>query len=231
MNEPIISFTTIPSRIYLIESCVKNLLAQGYSVHAWLPLRCKRTGEYMPDLPDFMMRGLTVHFVNDVGPGTKLIPALLAGYETVITADDDRIYGEGWAKGLVSAANKYPKSVIAYRGRMMDSTTEYQKCRIVQNVERDTEVSIVTGCSGALYRRKFFDEKYIKKYSGSINDDIQFSHHFLNRGIKIIVPSVSGVSINKTSVRRVQPLTSINIRKGANNKLMKDLFAGGAKTK
>ena len=217
----IISLTTIPSRIEYIEPCIDSLLAHGLPVYLWIQEEVKRTGAVLGEIPSFLhdKPHLTVAVVPERGPITKLLPAFEAGFETVITADDDLIYGKGWATGLVGAHSLDPDAVLSYRGRILVKGQPYNQSQVVKNTVQD--VNFVTGVQGALYRREFFDDSIFSEWEDwQMNDDIVISAHLKRRGIRItVVPFPPGCKVaGFGKVSKIDALNTVNVKGQLNDK-------------
>lgn len=184
----IISLTTIPSRIAHIQPCIESLIAQGLPVYVWIPQYVKRTGDTIGAVPDFLFAdGIHVELVGDCGPITKLLPALACGLDVILTADDDHIYGDGWADTLLRYAEQYPNAAICYRGRVFESR-KYNESRVISNPDELAAVDFITGVKGALYKREFFEEEIFEEWKKwPTNDDIVISGHLRRGGISMLV--------------------------------------------
>ncbi len=103
----IITFTTIPDRIEKIKPTINSILSQSQKVDQIrinIPLKSSKGKKYV--IPDWLKNCERVEIVRvpeDLGPSTKLLPALLdEGPNTrIIVIDDDVIYGEDTIKVLV----------------------------------------------------------------------------------------------------------------------------------
>ncbi len=90
-----------------------------------------------------------VHLVQvetDLGPGTKLWPALSEARGTVLICDDDWLYGPGWAQGFAEAARANPGAAIAA------STFDAGRLGVGAGI-------IVQGFAGVLLRRDMVPEE------------------------------------------------------------------------
>lgn len=183
-----ISLTTIPSRIDHIKPCIDSLLRQGFPVYVWVPEYCRRTGDDLDGIPGFLYRdGIRVATVEDRGPITKLLPALECGFDRVLTADDDHVYGDGWADELVAYSDEHPAQAVAYRGRVFRGR-KYNETDLIAGPDGPKEVEFITGVKGALYRREFFDKSIFEEWKSWLhNDDIVISAHLKKRGVRMTV--------------------------------------------
>ena len=111
----VISLTTIPDRINSIGACIRSLASQGLPVYLWAVDKIARSDTRLGDFPAFLDKyKVKVEVVPDYGPITKLLPALRLVADIIITADDDCLYGKGWAKGLLHWSEKLPKAALGY---------------------------------------------------------------------------------------------------------------------
>jgi hypothetical protein len=85
----------------------------------WLPKELSRT-----DLPNQLLklekRGLSIQFVKDIGPVTKMFYTLkkFSGAITV-TADDDNFYPRHWLRDLYFAHNREPNLIHCHAAKYM----------------------------------------------------------------------------------------------------------------
>ena len=222
----IISLTTIPNRIEHIESCIDSLLTQGLPVYLWVPKEVKRTGSVTTNIPEFLQNrsNLTVTIVPDRGPITKLLPALEAGHELVITADDDHTYGPHWATGLLEQAEKRPDAALCYRGRLFLGSRSYRKSKVIAG--RSSPVELITGVKGALYRASFFDAGIFEEWRAwPMNDDIVICAHLKRRKVPILaIPLPKGCRLVPRDYMHTDPLYEANTKRGLNDQGLKKVF-------
>jgi hypothetical protein len=198
---PIISLTTIPQRIEHIMPCLDSLLVQGYPVYLWVSFQVPQS---------VLDSGAKVMRVKDCGPITKLLPAFENGFKTVITADDDHIYGQGWAQGLLDWYDRLSGTVVCYRGRVFTTTKRYSDTRVIYG-ER-AQVDMVTGVCGALYQRDLFSNQIFTAWEEwPCADDIVISGHLKSRDIPInVVPLPKGCGIERLPSAHIKPLSATN---------------------
>jgi len=211
---PIISLTTIPDRIEHIEPCIRSLVAQGFPVHLWAVEKIARSETVLGELPAFLADAdVHVEIVPDCGPITKLLPALRAGYDIILTADDDCVYGEGWARKLLVWSRRLPGVAVGYRGRILNSKS-YRSSRLVlkSRIKKPVKVDVITGVHGALYKATMFDDGiYAEWKRWAINDDLLIAAHLKRRRVqRYIVPAA--VKITDCQSRRIEPLFKANTR-------------------
>lgn len=219
MGSPVISLTTIPSRIEHIEPCIASLVAQGYPVHLWVAKQeLWRSGKVLETIPQPLLdSGAHITIVEDRGPITKLLPALEAGFDRIITADDDHVYGPHWADGLLEWQRRRPNTVVCYRGRNFDHTRLYSNSRVITRTHR--AVDFITSVSGVIYRRKFFADSIFNEWKEWLmNDDIVVCAHLHRRRIPIeVVPFPKGCTVERLPVAYVNPLCGPNVHRGMND--------------
>jgi hypothetical protein len=215
----VISLTTIPDRITGIEPCIKSLCTQGLPVYLWAVRKIARSETVLGELPKFLSTyPVHVQIVADRGPITKLLPALEAGFDTILTADDDCVYGEGWARGLLKYAVDYPGKALGYRGRVLTGEGYRNSTLVLKKCRKPTRVDIITGVFGALYTRRMFDRGIYREWQKwPLNDDLLIAAHLKRRGVeRMIVPRPC--SIVRYGIQTIAPLSAINTaRKGRRN--------------
>ena len=208
----VISLTTIPDRIEHIEPCIRSLVAQGLPVYLWAVKKIERSDTVLGELPAFLAdAGVHVEIVPDCGPITKLLPALRAGFDVILTADDDCTYGKGWAEQLLAWSEKRPKAALGFRGRVLRSGCYLDSKIVTKNhIKKPVGVHVITGVSGALYRATMFDDGiYTEWECWPMNDDLVIAAHLKRRGVPcLVVPGQ--VSVRDKKVRFVTPLAEFN---------------------
>lgn len=192
MTDIVISLTTIPSRVEHIKPCIDSLRQQGLPIYVWLQESVERTGNvFTGGIPGFLQRApVHTEIVKERGPITKLLPALGVGADTIITADDDVAYGEGWAKGLVDESRgSYPGCALSYRGRVFrEDDPSYNRSRLVFAPNSPQQVDLITGTWGALYQSEFFDDSILNLWrEWPWNDDLVINYHLREREIRRVV--------------------------------------------
>lgn len=207
----VISITTIPDRIEHIGPCIRSLVKQGLPVYLWVVKKIDRSNTTLKRIPPYLYKlGVNVEIVEDRGPITKLLPALEAGFEIILTADDDRFYGPGWAKGLIKWSNVYPQAAIGYRGRILHKSRKYSRSRVVLSPKAPKRVDIITGCRGALYRSELFDKSIFEDWKHwPRNDDIVISSHLKRRGVQLMIVHCKAKT-KPTLAYKIQPLFGQN---------------------
>lgn len=190
-----VSLTTIPSRIYEIGTTIESILMQSFKpdrIVLWLDRDGITESELPLSLRGQMERGLTVRFCEDIGPHTKLIPALKEfPDDVIITVDDDILY---------------PNYVLErlYRDYLLDKTKIYcNRARFISVLNRNdfryeqdwknvsTEVEglnlLPLGVGGVLYPPGVLGDDVfdlaLQKELAPRADDIWFKAMSLKRGV------------------------------------------------
>lgn len=103
-----------------------------------------------------------VHTSENLGPGTKILPALKHFPEyDIVTADDDIYYPSIWLQALIEHPKRGPKCVIAHRVHRVKFQSD-GKLEPYDNWEQEAELSghdkhyFATGVGGVLYPAKCF---------------------------------------------------------------------------
>lgn len=224
----IISLTTIPSRIKHLEPTIDSLLNQGCQVYLWLPKFVKRLNEGVEkkDIPKSLSdkKNLNINIVEDFGSITKLLPAIENNIDDIIiTADDDCIYPENFAKTLRSWFDEYNQSsAVCYRGKVVTSQV-YKHSISISKVSKPKVCDVVTGVHGVIYKSSWFNVNEMKELSKMFpgNDDIVISGILDQNNIqRIVVPYPNSKVVNeRTAVKRVDSLWWGNNKKGLQNNL------------
>lgn len=234
--QTVISLTTIPSRINLTEPVIEVLKQQGIPVYLWIPRYCNKLDiEFDGKVPDFCT-GINVEVVEDLGPATKLLYSLKAGFDRIITVDDDQMYYPELAKDFIRYSEELSDCALFGVGRMIKGKRPNRKMGpivtsvknqrfavpFVFNISIPTEVQLGEGCKGALYKKEFFDNSIFddcKRYY--YGDDIAFSVHLARKGIKrmVIPTTIHPLVIDK--INRTNPLWDRNGTFG-NYEMLKD---------
>ena len=106
--------------LYLIFAVIFN---QSYKVNKVI-LYLSKDHFDISSLPSSLLkqreRGLEIKFVKDIGPYTKLIPALKDFPDAnIITIDDDYMYPFDMVERLVKAHHQNPQAICFHNSRIM----------------------------------------------------------------------------------------------------------------
>jgi hypothetical protein len=100
--------------------------------------------------------GLTIKFCDNLGPYTKIVPALTAYPDAyIVTADDDIYYGPEWLEGLV-ARERGRREVLCHRAHRIRLGPEglpmrYERWEINTPHSEPSPLTFPTGHGGVLY--------------------------------------------------------------------------------
>lgn len=243
----IVSFTSLPSRLPLIQPMLQSVLIQDPQpdkIILWLSTRAKREPDItmtLDKVPDCIRQlPIEIRFTEDYGPHTKLLPSILAfdDPETrIITVDDDTIYPQTWLHTLLQYSNLYPNSAIGPRGRILfrrhfkiplspyvvkrKLLYEKGKTIILSQSDSPKEVDILTGVWGTLYRRSFFSNDVFELNhcpEAFYNDDIWNSGYLAKKGIKRLCIPFSQTFADLPMQGINRLWDSVNNGRGLNNK-------------
>ena len=184
----LVSLTTSPRRIARIGPLLAALSAQTVAPRAIvlnLPRVFKRTGERFGTIPAFVTSNplVKVNWVDDVGPATKLVPAvaLAAGPETVIiTVDDDIEYRATLVESMLSVSAAFPGAVVTGQS--------YRSSGLL--------AELVEGYSSVLYKARFLDgleaalDPFVPCY---LADDLVISNFLRARMVPVVRAAALGV--------------------------------------
>jgi len=210
-SDAIVSLTSIPSRLPLIEPTLKSLMRQSCAprrIVLNLPRFSKREGVAY-EVPRFLdgIAAVAIRWCEDMGPATKLLPSLVgeAADTPIIVVDDDRIYPANLVADLMAAAGRDPNSAFCMSGWIVPDdltdrpTTVWTNLRMLppapiraRRLVEPKEVDIVQGFSGYLVRPSFFNVETITDYGHAPKeaffvDDVWISAHC--RARRFVIPS------------------------------------------
>jgi hypothetical protein len=207
----IVSLTTIPSRLPLLEPTIKSLLRQTVAperIILNLPVHSLREDRpYV--LPEALrhLQGVEVFQCEDAGPATKLLPTItrVAPDQLVLIVDDDRIYHRSVLADLLAAARGFPGAAIGHSGWNVPPdltdrpTTVYSNLFMrapapirARRLRRPVQVDILQGLSGYLVRPDQFDLPGLTNYDKAppearLVDDVWIAAH--RRAPAFVVPA------------------------------------------
>lgn len=126
----IVSLTTHSRRLYetwlSIESIMQGSVLPNRII-LWLNEDMRNNS-----IPEILFRqqkrGLEIHYTKDIGPYTKIIPALTQFPDAhIVTIDDDMIYPYDTLELLINAQKKNPNSICANRVLSIVHNKEYKE--------------------------------------------------------------------------------------------------------
>jgi hypothetical protein len=210
-SQAIVSLTTIPSRLAVIDETLKSLMRQTRapkSIRLYVPeFSVREQSAYV--VPERIRTLASVEIVTcrDWGPATKIIPAVQdceAG-QAIIVVDDDRIYPTTLIADLEDAGRRMPDHALALSGWVVPADLIDRPTTVLSNVLKrppapikSTRISnfrpvdIFQGLSGYLVRPEFFDVDQLTDYTQAPKaaffvDDVWISAHC--RAPIVLVPT------------------------------------------
>lgn len=158
-KEIIVSLSTHGRRLYEVYLAIESIM-QGSKkpnrIVLWLSKDIQ--DEPLPyTLVNQIKRGLEIKYTKDLGPYTKLIPALAEYPESIIvTIDDDILYPYDTLELLFSAYQKHPQCICA--NRIMDMKLDHQgnptslpSWKELEDKDRISALNFFEGVGGVLY--------------------------------------------------------------------------------
>jgi len=219
MNRYVVGLSTIPPRFSNLSNVLDSLINQKIQPHKiylyisdfYPRFNISITNSMIPSYLNKYIPILKIVRGRDYGPISKLFCSLKNEFDphtTIITCDDDLIYGKNWLNELIVNSNRLIDCAVGFRGRLLSkenlrySNSKYITC---SGIKQDSEIDIITAVRGWAYKRKFFDLDFISNWEKSekqhpfifFNDDIWISGQLEKLNIKkIVVPSILAKSEN-----------------------------------
>ena len=209
-SDILVCLTTTPSRISRIDKTLRSLMAQSVAplrIRLHLPLASRREGrEYV--LPDWIwrLRSLEVVTCDDLGPATKLLPALrdLPPQQELLIIDDDALYPPTMIEDLLLARAACPDCALGLSGWVVppDLTdrpespwsviTQSPPSPLLATRQKAMRpVDVLRGCDGYLVRPEFFDPILFasggREAAAVTADDVWISANC--RAPKLVIPA------------------------------------------
>lgn len=185
----IVSLTSFPQRMSDIHFTLYSLLNQTLKPDAlilWLGDQefPDKEGDLPLNVLSLRNNGLTIKWCKDIGPYTKLIPALMEYPEDIIvTADDDIYYPRNWLELIYKAYVKEPQYIHCHRAHRITfdknkNVKKYLEWILAAGNVEPSFCNFLTGVGGVLYppgalNKDVLDEEVFLKLSPAA-DDIWF---------------------------------------------------------
>ncbi|MCX7286080.1 MAG: glycosyltransferase family A protein [Rhodobacterales bacterium] len=118
----LITLSTIPPRFGDIGHTLRSLLAQKSrpeAVQLYIPRSYRRFPQWGGGLPEVPEGVSIVRIDDDLGPATKVLPAVRAyrGQDIeLLYVDDDNYYAPDWAARVLTLRQKHPKTALCAKG-------------------------------------------------------------------------------------------------------------------
>jgi len=235
----VVSLTSIPSRINNIAPTINSILLQDLPadrIYLNLPkvsLREKRP-YVIPPFIESHPRITIVRTETDSGPLMKILPTLELERDPetlIVTVDDDTIYPTDMLNTLMRYHRLLPGAALGFRGWDIPKTGRYLDSRTIygSRIRTPRRVDILTGVSGVLYQRRFFDDDFFSDEDlpaeGYYVDDIRINGYLERHQVgRFLIPHPVREPLSSyVLTSRTNPLWKIN-RNGINNQIMIDYF-------
>lgn len=158
----IVSLTSFGTRVDWCGPAIESIMEQTVKpnrIVLWLGHEFDKPYMIPADLRMLEKRGLEIRFTDDIGPATKLIPALKEFPEDIIvTIDDDSIYNYDLIDKLLRGHLRYPEAIISdWQDELFlddESHIRYRYIMIHDQPNISSEPSLqplALGCAGILY--------------------------------------------------------------------------------
>jgi hypothetical protein len=232
----VVTLTTVPGREDVITPACNSIINQTVkpdAIYITLPRVSRRMGQPYGKLPDELEEHCTVvNSEEDYGPITKIYGGIFMEPDPetiIISCDDDIIYPSTMIEELLDKSRQYPDACICPSGmlvsRGMIQSSTYTNMGSPNGIlgfippKTGRKVDLIFGCSGVLYKRKFFpsneetlrDLFLVALTDNSIlcNDDVLISAFLEKRGIvRMTFPNMSKIQL--TSGNNPQTALSYN---------------------
>lgn len=228
----VVTLTSIPDRRDSLAPALFSLIDQTWPADrillAW-PDKSLRTGAAYPPPPD-LPEGVDILRCEDVGPATKLLPALVAEPDALlIVVDDDVIYPADFIETLVRAHRRDPAAALGWRGWRVEPGRDPRDYLHVfaTAMHAPCDVDILLGTWGYLVPPGALDGA-VHDFSGwppevRWVDDIWISGHLARRGVPRRVIPARGLPI-ETQASGVAALTFGLNRSGLHDRIAIEAF-------
>jgi len=157
-----VTLTSYPPRYPTLALTLKSLLAQSVRPdHLCLWIAEDDLGSLPENVRRLCSDGLVIQRCQDLRSYTKIIPALTAGHEFLVTADDDQYYRRHWLKELVGAYRPGRREVVCARAHRIRLDARglplpYFQWESEVAAGGDERLVFPTGVGGVLYEPGIF---------------------------------------------------------------------------
>lgn len=241
----IVSITSFPQRIPDIHFALYSLLNQTLKpdeVVLWLGDKEFLSKE--DDLPlnvlSLKNNGLTIRWCKDIGPYTKLIPALQeCPDDIIVTADDDIYYPRNWLELLYNAYLKEPQYIHCHRAHRITFDENKNVKKYLEWIMGACKVepsfcNFLTGVGGVLFPpgalyKDVLDDGLFLKLSPTADDIWFWAMAVLNHTrINVIKNNIATLLYTNTErefgLNAETTLAQKNRIGGGNDKQLKNIF-------
>jgi hypothetical protein len=245
---PVVSLTTISSRISQVVKTIETITTQTFpphSINLYISEEPYLIDDGISDKNDNLKKiidlGANVYMVKNIGPYRKQYPIIwqlrkgnASPEAMLVTIDDDVIYPPGILKQLTDAAC-INDAIVAHRGREIafnnGNIVDYMKFIVPKN--KISCLNLATGINGILYKLKYFPNdlsEYMGPFLAPTADDIWCKWVAAIRGIptSIIEPFAAfrrSLDFTENILDRRNCLFHAFNNKGANNEAIANMEA------
>lgn len=209
MNKIIISLTSYPARINIVDQVVLSLFKQterADEIVLWLStLEFPNTYKDLPECLSNLLgkKGFRIEWVNDnLKSHKKYFYALQDSEDIVITVDDDMIYSNQMVSTLMDSYRKHPYAISARNIHIITKTNEEIAPYLSWVAETNEYIGqermdlCAIGVNGILYPPKcsnanWFDISSIKKYAEN-QDDLWLKFNQIVDNIPVVYTGLEG---------------------------------------
>lgn len=228
-HEIIISLTTHGRRLYDVCYTIESLMqqtCQANRIILWIdPITMSQ--KLPVALKKQMKRGLEIYETPDIGPYTKLIPALKAFPDaSIITVDDDIIYDFDLIERMIIAHQSSPNSICACRIHSMEFDNKGNLLPYHKWCLNETSIPkrhFATGVGGVLYPSEslgaeVLNEKVFREICPTA-DDVWFNAMAKLNCIPIVKVETRNLNLGDYIINpAVQDMGLYHINNGKNGK-------------
>lgn len=174
-----INLTTTHSRLDLCSATLWSLLHQSLlpeRINLWISHEPFMADKGIAALPNWINELnhihdiIRVHYVDNIGPYRKIIPALRssANEDVIVYVDDDVIYANAWFEGLLNTFEKLErKYVVASRVRVKKNNffgklQSYNMFHVCSEQQLFSSDFIITGVGGCILMRKHIKDEFLE---------------------------------------------------------------------
>lgn len=241
LDKPIVvSMTTYGKKIYDIYLVVESIMQQTMKpqkIVLWLSNEHFNEDNIPLILKKQCKRGLEIRFCKDIGPHTKLIPALENYFEYhIITVDDDMLYPIDMIERFSTAYKADPHKIYFNKGHkiILDKNGKilpYLKWCKSYKVDESSLTSLPLGVYGVFYSTGSLSKEVLnEEVFSSIcpkADDVWFKAMSLLKETECkLVDKGAGIGNNFISIEenRERALARTNVDEGLNDIQIKAVF-------
>lgn len=202
VEDPVISLTTLPSRLGTLKAVLFHLMRQSAGripIELHLARRSRDGAELWGEVPGWLSALRAVRLVmhaDDPGPSLKYLPALSEGSRLVVVVDDDVLYpGDLVARLAAADAHTGGREAICMRGWRIHPALSWSRSVLSEPGSAvRTPVGILCGHGGYCVRASQLETAALADRVGApedcwMMDDVWISGHLSRAGtVKRLIP-------------------------------------------